>query len=130
MITWLMRLLSRIPINYPKTVIAISLVATVLAALALPRLYVSTDRNLLAGKENKAFRQRDEVNELFGTSLVSVVVINGQKDPQEVRRVADLLAARLSGHPQQIRDVFYKADLEFFERHALLFLPIEKAAFP
>ncbi len=121
-----MHLLARVPINYPKTVIAISLVITVLTALPLPKLYVSTDRNLLAGKDNAAFKRRDQVNELFGTSLVSVVVINGQTDPKEVRRVADTLAARLSTHPQQIRDVFYKADLDFFERHALLFMPIEK----
>ncbi len=43
-----------------------------------------------------------------------------------MRQVADALAARLSTHPQHIRDVFYKADLDFFERHALLFMPIEK----
>jgi hopanoid biosynthesis associated RND transporter like protein HpnN len=125
MITWLMARLSKLPLNYPKAVIAFSLFITAIAAFALPNLYVSTDRNLLAGKDNPTFRQRERVNDLFGTSLVSVVVISGNEDPAEVRRAADALAAALTKHPDHIRDVFYKADIAFFERHALLFLPIE-----
>jgi hopanoid biosynthesis associated RND transporter like protein HpnN len=126
MITLLMRHIAKLPLNHPKAVIAISLAITIAAALALPRLYVSTDRNLLAGKDNESFKRRDEVNRLFGTSLASVVVIKGREDRDEVKRAADDLAAALLKHPESIRDVFHKADIEFFERHALLFMPLEK----
>jgi hypothetical protein len=121
-----MRHIAKLPLNHPKAVIAISLAITIAAALALPRLYVSTDRNLLAGKDNESFKRRDEVNRLFGTSLASVVVIKGREDRDEVKRAADDLAAALLKHPESIRDVFHKADIEFFERHALLFMPLEK----
>ena len=86
----------------------------VAAALFLPRLHVSTDRNLLSGKDNKAFIRRDEVSRLFGTTLVSVVVLSGQS-AESVRAAADDLAVRLGEHPDIIRDVFHRADIGFFE---------------
>ncbi|MCP4679243.1 MAG: MMPL family transporter [Deltaproteobacteria bacterium] len=128
MITLLMRYIAKLPLAFPKTIIAIALVLTLLAAAMLPKLHVSTDRNLLSGKENASFRHREEVNDLFGTSLVAAVVITGKDDRQETRKVADEVANALSQHKDTIRDVFYKADLSFFKRHALLFLPVEKVA--
>ena len=126
MITWLMRYVAWLPLNFPKTVVVVSLILTGLAIAVLPRLYVSTDRNLLAGENNESYRRREEVNALFGTSLVAVVVVKGRMDQKEVMRAADEISDALSKHPAVIRDVFYKADLSFFERHALLFLPVEK----
>jgi uncharacterized protein len=126
MIVWLMRHLARLPLNYPRAVVIVSIFITLVAVCFLPRLYVSTDRNLLAGTESESYRLREEVNEMFGTSLVAVVVITGLEDRAEIRRVADEMAAALSRHPDSIRDVFYKADIGFFEKHALMFLPLDK----
>ncbi len=121
-----MRYVAWLPLYSPKTVVGVSLLLTALAVAVLPRLYVSTDRNLLAGEDNESFRRREEVNELFGTSLVAVVVVKGREDQKEVMGVADEIASALSKHKKVIREVFFKADLSFFERHALLFLPVEK----
>lgn len=126
MITWLMRRCARLPLLFPKAVMIVCLGLTVLAAVFLPRLHVSTDRNLLAGQDNESFRARERVNELFGTSLVAVVTIVGKDNPETVHKAADEIAAKLDHHKKLIRDVFHKADVDFFERHALLFLPLDK----
>ncbi len=124
MISFLMRFVARLPIRFPRAVVVVSLVLTVVAALFLPRLHVSTDRNLLSGKDNQAFIRRDEVSRLFGTTLVSVVVLSGETT-KSVRAAADDLAVRLGGRPDIIRDVFHRADIGFFEDHALMFASVE-----
>ncbi len=124
MISFLMRFVARLPIRFPRTVVVVSLILTVVAALFLPRLHVSTDRNLLSGKDNQAFIRRDEVSRLFGTTLVSVVVFNGET-AESVRAAADDLAVRLGKRPDIIRDVFHRADIGFFEDHALMFASVE-----
>lgn len=121
-----MRWAAKLPLRFPKTIIIISILLTVAAVFFLPRLHVSTDRNILAGTTNPEFQRRDEVNRLFGTSLVAIVVLSGTFDSEEVKRAADELAEALSKHKDMIRDVFYKADISFFESHALLFMPVEK----
>lgn len=126
MISRLMSWLSVVPLRFPWAVVIFSAVVSVAALVFVPRLHVSTDRNILSGKDNAAFRLREEVNDLFGTALPAVVIIKGQDDPSEVRAAADDLAAALHQRPDMIREVFHKADLEFFKRHALLFLPIER----
>ncbi len=128
MIGWLLRTVARWPIRAPKLLIALALVMTVAALLSLPDLHVSTDRNLLSGKDNPIFKRREAVNAMFGTALVGVVILESQQDPEQVKRAADELARALSTHPQTIRDVFYKVDLSFFEQHALLFMPEHQLA--
>jgi hopanoid biosynthesis associated RND transporter like protein HpnN len=120
MIAWLMRHLARIPVRFPRAIIALSLVLTVTAVVFVPRLHVSTDRNLLSGTDNDLFRRREQVNEMFGTTLVLVAIVAGP-DLAAVREAVDELSEELLSHPRLIRDVFRRADLSFFEKHALLF---------
>lgn len=108
--------------TYPKTVVVISVVLTLIALTFVPRLHVSTDRNLLAGKSSKEFQRREEVSKMFGTSLISVVVVEADSQ-KTANATASQLAARLRKHPTVIRDVFFKADLAFFEKRGLLFAP-------
>ena len=111
------------PIRYSRAVLWLSLLITLVLSLFLPRLHVSTDRNLLAGKNNPAFERRDEVNRIFGTSLVSVAVIEGDTQ-QQANAAAVVLAERLKQNKRHVRNVFYRAETEFFEKHALLFAPV------
>jgi len=119
MISWLMRRFARYPIRYPRAVIVACVVVTACFAVFIPRLHVSTDRNLLSGTDNPVFERREEVNEMFGTALVAVVVVSGER-LEDVRESAHALAEALERN-DQVRDVFYRADVGFFERHALLF---------
>ncbi|MCU0661619.1 MAG: MMPL family transporter, partial [Myxococcota bacterium] len=118
--------LSVVPLRFPRAVIVVSALLTLLALVFVPRLHVSTDRNILSGTQNAAFRQREAVTELFGTALPAVVVIVGKDNRDELRAAADELADSLRKRKDIIREVFHKADLEFFKRHALLFLPLER----
>ncbi len=127
MIAWLMKYVAVLPLRYPKAVVAVCGVITILACAFLPNLHVSTDRNLLSGTDNPQFKRREEVNDLFGTSLVAVAIIKGTDNRAEVLKAADEVAAELKKHPKVIEDVFFKADLSFFEGHALLFLPVENS---
>ncbi|MDD5309896.1 MAG: MMPL family transporter [Deltaproteobacteria bacterium] len=126
MIAWLMRIVARLPLNHPKAILAAAALLTAVSAVFVPRLVISTDRNLLAGKNDPTVRRRDEVNEIFGTALVAAVVIAGKDDPAEVQKAADELAQALAGHDKVVKEVFYKADISFFERHALMFVPPEQ----
>ncbi|MBN2527071.1 MAG: MMPL family transporter [Deltaproteobacteria bacterium] len=119
-----MRHLVRLPLRYSQGILWMSLFVTIGLALFIPRLHVSTDRNLLAGKDSPAFLRREEVSRLFGTSMVSVAVVEA-KTQVDANRVARVLAKRLRKHSAHIRDVFYKADLSVFEKNALLFAPVE-----
>jgi predicted RND superfamily exporter protein len=119
MITWLMRRIARFPIRFSKAVIVASVVITAVWALFIPRLHVSTDRNLLSGTDNPVFQRREQINEMFGTSLVAVVVLSGET-LEQVRTGANELAERLLAH-EEVHDVFYRADMSFFERHGLMF---------
>ncbi|MBW2277558.1 MAG: MMPL family transporter [Deltaproteobacteria bacterium] len=56
---------------------------------------------------------------MFGTALVAVVIVSGERLDQ-VREGAHDLAEALQRH-ESVRDVFYRADVSFFERHAMLF---------
>jgi uncharacterized protein len=125
MITLLMRYLARLPLGHPKTVVAVCAVLTAIAAIFVPRLSISTDRNLIAGSDNEASRLRDEMNEKFGTALVAAVIIQGGDDPAEVHRAADELAAALATKKELIKGAFHKADVAFFERHALVFAKVD-----
>lgn len=125
MITLLMRFLARLPLNRPKTVVAVCVIVTAIAAAFVPRLTISTDRNLIGGEDNEASRNRDAMNERFGTSLVAAVIIRGGDDPSEVRRAADELATVLAAKKGFVKSVFYKADVAFFEGHALLFAELD-----
>jgi predicted RND superfamily exporter protein len=119
MISWLMRRFARIPIRYPRALIIGCVALTAVMAIFIPRLHISTDRNLLSGTDNPVFKRREAVNEMFGTALVAVVVVSGDSLGR-VRAAADDLARSLAAH-EEVRDVFYRADVEFFERHALMF---------
>jgi hopanoid biosynthesis associated RND transporter like protein HpnN len=120
MISWMMRRLALVPLRFPRVVLALSLALTLLAGVFLPRLHVSTDRNLLSGTDNELFERREQVNEMFGTTLVLVAVVEGP-DLGTVREAADDLAGELGRHPDAIREAFHRADIGFFERHALMF---------
>ncbi|MBN2340118.1 MAG: MMPL family transporter [Deltaproteobacteria bacterium] len=122
MITLLMRHLAKVPLTYPRWVLSISLLLTVVALFFVPRLHVSTDRNLLAGKDSEEFRRREEVSEMFGTTLISVAVVEASSQEQ-ANRTASQLANQLKKYPDVVKDVFYKADIGFFESRALLFAP-------
>ncbi len=125
MISLLMRWLARLPLQYPRRVLWGALLLTVVASIFIPRLHVSTDRNLLAGEDSAAFKRREEISRQFGTSNVSVAIIEADSQ-QLANQVADALATKLREYPAYIRDVFYKADTSFFESHALMFVPPEK----
>ncbi len=57
---------------------------------------------------------------MFGTALVAVVVISGDTR-DSVTGAADELVERLGKHPDVVRDAFHRADIGFFEDHALMF---------
>ncbi len=115
-----MKILVRLPLAWPRAVIAVSILLMLLAGAFIPRLHVSTDRNLLAGTDSDEFKRREKVSEMFGTALVSVVVLSAPTK-ETAHRAADHLAASLKRHPSVIKDVFHRADIAFFERHGLMF---------
>ena len=125
MIAKLVQIIARLPLSYPRAVLILSFLLTLVAAVFIPRLHVTTDRNILSGTDNPIFRRREEVNEMFGTALVAAVVIQGGADREELKTAIEALAGRLRQKEELVADVFYRAELELFEKHALLFLDSE-----
>lgn len=122
MIARLIAAMARWPLRRPGTVVMLSTIAVAAATVFVPRLHVSTDRNLLAGKDNRSFVHRERVNRLFGTSLAAVVVLEGP-DAAPLEKRAGELATRLEARKEWVDRVFYKVDMSFFEKHGLLYLP-------
>ena len=118
-----MRYVARFPLEYPKIIIGVSLTMMCLALIFIPNLHISTDRNLLSGKDNAEFKRREEVNDMFGTSLVAVIIFAGETSKQ-VHAAADDLSKELMKHPEHVKMVFHRADVKFFERHALMFASV------
>ncbi|MCK9523861.1 MAG: MMPL family transporter [Proteobacteria bacterium] len=123
--TWLAKQLARLSLGYPRAILIIALLISVASGLLSTRLVISSDRNLLAGKNDPSAKRRDEVNELFGTTLTAAVIIEGQDDVAALQQAADALGKALTKRTDLVRDVFVKADINFFERHALMFMPEE-----
>lgn len=122
----LLEVLANISIGHPKSVlIAAGVVTAIAAALIFAlRIEIVTDRGELVGADDPAQRRYQEVGEMLGSISLAVVVFQGQ-DRQALRDAATEMAEALEDS-DQVQSVFYRLDMSFFHRHALLYLDDEQ----
>jgi hopanoid biosynthesis associated RND transporter like protein HpnN len=87
-------------------------------------LEFKTDRNDLVSRDQPYVRLVSQYEEEF-KGLDDLIVAIESDDPKEMRRFADELAAKLTASTDQVAEVFYRVDPEFFEGKKLLFLAVE-----
>jgi|GEM_PF-3385652 len=125
-------------------VIAGVVVATGLASLRVPDLvtHIRVNRAALQDPEVPVRKRFDEVVSRFGTPFLATVILEGE-DREALRAVADAVAAKLRADPpadarpgddvcsdprfakRQVRDVFYRVDLDQFERKGIYYLGLD-----
>lgn len=112
--------LTRLAVRWPWHTLGVALLLTAGSAVVVPRVRIVTDRNSLVSSDDPALVRYREVSEMFGSLSVAVIVLEGP-ERQSLRDAADAVAAALEREPM-IRSVFYRLDLGFFMRHALVYL--------
>ena len=107
-----------------RSILAVSLVVTVLAAWLSAHLRVDTDLRRLLPKGDRVLVALEHIEETFGsTGSVNVVIKGG---PVEARHAfSDAIEAELTGHPL-LREIDTRLPSEFFIEHALYYLSEEE----
>ena len=102
-------------LQYPKRVLAASLVMTIVAVALGVGVEFRTSRRELASKDDPDQRRYERLmEELEGTDPVVVALesVGGQGGADALRIAADRIAAALSDHPS-VESVFHKVDLDW-----------------
>ncbi|GAB4337434.1 MAG: MMPL family transporter [Candidatus Abyssubacteria bacterium] len=106
-------------------VVALASAFSVAGALLASKLETDTSRLDLLAPDNEQVRNYDRFTHEFGTANNIYFIIESDS-LEKSKRCADALAAQISRHPQYIRDVFYKFDIEFIKHHLFVYLSPEQ----
>ncbi|MCP3979425.1 MAG: MMPL family transporter [bacterium] len=112
---------------HPRTVLGISLALVFLALLAGLRVEFRTSRSELAPPDDPDQKRWTELlSEYRGSEALIACAehATGGGTAEELRSLADALAVEFERRPR-IDHVFYKLDVEWFERHGLHLVPAE-----
>ncbi len=116
----------RLSLHRGRTVIAAVLGLTVLAALLIPGLRISSSYNDLVSPEEPEQARFLAFLEEFGAADDLVVVLEGE--PAAVTAAADLFAAEIRREKEYVRSVFCRIDFDLLIARAPYFLPPEVLA--
>lgn len=113
--------------GYRFAVLVISVASALLAgAYAARNFSINTSTSDMLSKDLAFQRQFDELDRAFPQDYRSIVVVIDGETTEQARDAAEHLAARLTAHPDVIRNVFYPQADPFFRRNGLLFLSVEQ----
>jgi len=110
----------RLGVLYPKTVLFLALLASVLAFLGAKKLQVETNLLTLLPQETESVAALNEQNKYFGGTSFVVVAVE-EKDPVLNRQFADVFAQKLEALPSVLY-VDYKRPVEFFKKRQWYYL--------
>lgn len=123
----LLEVLAHAAARRPWTVVSITfaVVALSLVALLLRGLEVETSRVALWPADHPLQKRFQEYQDNFGSPFQLIVVVSGE-DPDRNKTVADRVAAGIRAEVPEIRDVFYRIDLDALKQHGLFYLDRER----
>ncbi len=93
---------------------------TIASAFLLPHLEIKTSRSALYPPHLAVNQRLHSFLKEFGTTNNLITILEGQ--PDELGPFAEDLVKSLKSDDKLIKDVFYKADVEFFRDRAFLFI--------
>ena len=116
-------LLVQFLIRYPKSVLCIAIFFSVIGLFLASHLQINSKLTALLPQEAIHVKNINEISKRSGGIGYLMVVVQGN-DLNRMKLFADNLYKRIQNNPQ-IRFIYYKNDLEFVRKHALLFLSVE-----
>ncbi len=115
----------RAALRAPWLVLAVGLALAGAASLVVPRLEIRSDIADLFPEQTPNVRRGKAVKAALGYSAQLVVMI-GSPDAEATLRFAAALSKAFADEPDLLRKLEFRRDISFFEKNALLFLPVEE----
>ncbi len=115
--------LYRIGIRYPKTVLAVSLVLSVVSLFYAKGLKIETSLTAMAPKNSESIRTEDEYTHYFGSTSLLIVTIENP-DPAVAERFADGLFERAEKLPA-VAFIDYRRPVDYFKKRQWLYLDLD-----
>jgi uncharacterized protein len=119
----LLDLVFRLARDHRKQILIAFGALTLVSAFFATRLTISTSQKALTPPRHPVQIDYQRFSEEFGAADSLIVVLEG--DSETIRGAADYFAAEYRGERKWVKNVFYKVDLDFFKKRALLFAPAE-----
>lgn len=120
------KLLSATVLSYPRTVLVLAAILTILSVLiAIQRLRFTSTHDALSSLNGRMGQVQERYNRAFGDPDRAVIVIEA-KNREEAKRFAAALAKRLKAMPTDIEEVIYRFDLKSLEDRFLMYLSPEE----
>ena len=121
----LLETLGRFVTSWPRAILGVALLVTVVAAALIPGLRVLTSRAAMYPADVPVNQRFEDFLADFGTPTNLIAVLEGA--PETLGPFADAFATELQAPGAQgiIRSVFYRIDMDFFRSHGFLFAPLE-----
>lgn len=119
------RFLSR----HPKAILIFSIILTISAVYVASHLEIKSSLTELLPQDTEHVKNLNEISKRAGGVGYLMVAVDGNK-PEAMYRFAEDLYEKIKDN-SLIRFIYYKNDLEFIKKHALLFLSkgdLERAA--
>ncbi len=110
-------------VRFPKTVLVVSLVLTLVAAWAAGKLSIENDMTALLPRETESVRNLHQLKKFFGGAGYLIVALESA-DRNAAEGFADAFDLKLQAHPS-ILYVDSKAPVDFFKKRLWLYLDVE-----
>ncbi len=112
-------------IKYPKFVLLLGALLTLISLLAIQRLQIRTNFSDLLPEDNPVVQQAKTLEKTVGGASFIVVAVETQSPEAAVRFLGDL-KTRLAAHPDfQLRYIDDETPIDFFRKSSLLFLSLD-----
>ncbi len=113
LLSWLLNIICKISTRYPRSVVVIWILLSVVGFSLLPSLKISTDLISGVGKNNDVIKLTSENQKLFGEQDALILVLEFPEPPGEARRpFIQGLADMLSDLPEIERVIYRFLDPE------------------
>lgn len=113
---------TKIVIRYPLLIIGISLIITGFFIIASFNLKTNTSWLFLMPENDPTLKEYNRINKTFGSIDTLMIILEG--DLESSKQLAEKIAEELQKMPKWVKNIYYKIDINFFEKHGLLFLDI------
>lgn len=115
--------LYKIAVRFPKTVLLLTAVVTVVSFHGASRLRIESDLTALLPKKTESVQALDRLKELFGGSSYLFLTVESN-DNGLSERFADDFVTRLEGHPDVLY-VDFRHPVDYFKKRFWLYLDLK-----
>jgi len=120
----LLKALGTFAVRHAWIVIIAALLISLASSALTPQLKILTSRTALYPTNLEVNKKFNDFLEEFGTTSSLIAVVEG--DEKDIALFAEDMVTELKKEREVVKDVFYKADVNFFRDRAFLFISTEQ----